>query len=77
MKVIPRTKNRKSVKFSVLNPGDAFIWRDGICIKGSANQILIDLNTGFTCYDNCDELVVPVEATVNWKHKEFKKRNKK
>lgn len=77
MKVIPKTKEKNQVNFSKLKAGETFLWHGGIWIKGEFNQSAINLKTGEMFVDNCGEYVVPVEATVNWKHKEIKKKGKK
>ena len=77
MKVTPKTKERKQVDFTTLNPSNAFLWHGGIWFKlDDDKQGCANLNTGQYFSSMCGEYVVPVNATVTWKHKEDKKNIK-
>lgn len=77
MKVTPRTKEKTMVDYSTLKYGDAFLWNGDVWIKGKQDQAAVNLRTGEMFFNTCGEYIVPVEATINWKHKVSKKKGKK
>ena len=77
MNVTPRTRPHNVVDYSTLKPSDCFLWQGGIMVKGDKDQGAINLNTGQSVFNMCGDLVVPVDATVNWKYRKVTPKKKK
>lgn len=75
MKITPNIKEKNQVKFSTLEDGQVFLWHGGIWIKEEGDdQACVNLKTGVCYINNCEEYVVPVDATLTWKHVTPKKK---
>jgi len=68
--VVPKTESPKYVKYEDLDDGDCFLMRGNLWMKSDMdNQEAINLSNGdFDCC-LCDEIVIPVDVTINWQRR--------
>jgi len=66
---VPKT-NIEYVKYEDLANGDCFLLRDNLWIKcDHDDQEAINLKNGDYDCCLCDEIVIPVNVTINWERK--------
>ena len=79
MKVVPKIMSKhKTVNYSDLKDGNAFIYCEDIYIKTSyGNQVGVCVSDcGHHIEEMCDEQVIPIDAIFTWKYKDTKKSPK-
>lgn len=78
MKITPKTRPDKTVDFETLEPTDTFLYQGAVWMKVSDNdQDGVSLSTGEYQSEMCGAVVVPVDATLTWKHKKVTPKKKK
>ena len=77
MKVTPRTRPHNAVDYSTLKSGDAFLHQGAIWVKEKGyNQEGVRLVDGYCQINMCGDIVIPVDATLTWKHKKVTPKKK-
>lgn len=70
--LVPKTE-LKYVKYEDLDDGDCFLMRGNLWMECEMDdQVAVELNNGdFDCC-LCDEVVIPVNVTINWEKKSWR-----
>ncbi len=79
MKITPKiTSTHKTVDYSDLKEGNAFMYGGDLYIKSSyGEQMAFCLNESDSCLDGmCGTQVIPVNAEIKWSYKDTKGKKK-